>query len=412
MILVVGAGLSGLACALRLEAAGRDWMLVEASPEPGGRVATEVTTEGFRLDRGFQVLLDSYPTARRLLDFKALQPRYFQSGALLAGKDRHPERLLNPLRHVGGIRDALRARFPLREKLMLGAYTALQTLRSDRSLLTQECGWTALEELKRLCLSGEILESFLRPFFAGVFLDNELGTDASLLRYDLKKFTLGRALLPDRGMRKIPRQLASRLPAERLRYASRISSLQRSGDRVSGVVLEGGEVIPCDQLVLATDEQTTRRLLGLPAGRAWTEVTTLYFTGGEPLYKGALLVLPSGSSRLVRHFTDLTSIAPGYAPPGRRLLSATILGSRQGDSADAAKAEIAALFPEFRKWEFLKEVRVRHALPSQRPGFGRELLSRRPLPNLVLAGDQVACASIESALVSGGAAAEELLKIT
>ena len=37
----------------------------------GGRVATEVV-DGFLIDRGFQVLLDSYPEARRVLDLVAL----------------------------------------------------------------------------------------------------------------------------------------------------------------------------------------------------------------------------------------------------------------------------------------------------------------------------------------------------
>ena len=102
MVVIVGGGLAGLACAIHLERAGVDWMLYEGSLRPGGRVATDVTADGFRLDRGFQVLLDSYRTARELLDFKALKPCYFQSGALLAN-DRGWERILNPLVHPNWI---------------------------------------------------------------------------------------------------------------------------------------------------------------------------------------------------------------------------------------------------------------------------------------------------------------------
>ncbi|MCE9543692.1 MAG: FAD-dependent oxidoreductase, partial [Verrucomicrobia bacterium] len=171
MVIIVGAGLAGLACATHLEEAGADWLLLEASSGAGGRVVTEITPEGYRLDRGFQVLLDSYPTARRLLDWEALLPRYFESGALMVD-DSGWERFLNPLRHPDWLLAApLATSFSLREKITLAAYAVMQFPRSERSLAARECGRTTMEELVRLGLDGPILEKFLRPFFSGVFLD-------------------------------------------------------------------------------------------------------------------------------------------------------------------------------------------------------------------------------------------------
>ena len=63
-VLVVGAGLAGLACARRLAGAGLEVRVVEASDGVGGRMRTDVV-DGFRLDRGFQVLNTGYPEARR-----------------------------------------------------------------------------------------------------------------------------------------------------------------------------------------------------------------------------------------------------------------------------------------------------------------------------------------------------------
>jgi protoporphyrinogen oxidase len=416
MIIIVGAGLAGLACATRLQKTGLHWMLLESSDQPGGRVATEVTPEGYRLDRGFQVLLDSYPTARRLLDLRALEPRYFQSGALLAGKG-GVETLLNPLRYPGSLFAVLRSSsFSLREKIALALMTAPWLFRSDESLLGKETNCTSQEELRLFGLGGNAMERFLRPFFAGVFLDNALGTDSSVLRYDLKKFALGRVLLPSKGMGEIPRQLSGRLPASRQRYGASVKSIEREGERVVAVRLASGERIVCSALILATEEPATRSLLGFSpqGGREWSDVTTLYFTGDTPLYEGALLVLPEGRDRLVRHFTDLTNAAPDYAPPGRRLLSATILNpgdNDQGDLVRRAQSEISELMPAFSAWEFLKEVRVRKALPSQEPGFRKLQLPRRQGSNLWLAGNQVAHASIESALASGLSAAEEVIAL-
>src|SRR5687768_15293865 len=78
-VVVVGAGLSGLAAAARLQEAGLDAVVVEQSDGVGGRVRTDVV-DGFRLDRGFQLLNPSYPEAARLLDLDALDLRPFPAG--------------------------------------------------------------------------------------------------------------------------------------------------------------------------------------------------------------------------------------------------------------------------------------------------------------------------------------------
>ncbi len=54
-VVVVGAGLAGLACALHLHEAGARVRVLESSDGVGGRVRTDLV-DGFRLDRGFQVL--------------------------------------------------------------------------------------------------------------------------------------------------------------------------------------------------------------------------------------------------------------------------------------------------------------------------------------------------------------------
>ena len=72
-VVVVGAGLAGLAAARVVQQSGRSVAVLEASDGVGGRVRTDLV-DGFRLDRGFQVLLTAYPEVDRQLDVPALSP--------------------------------------------------------------------------------------------------------------------------------------------------------------------------------------------------------------------------------------------------------------------------------------------------------------------------------------------------
>src|ERR1700753_296958 len=81
-VVIVGAGLAGLACGLDLVAAGIPVRIVEGSDGVGGRMRTD-QRGGFRLDRGFQVFNTAYPQVKRRIDLRALQLRAFTPGVLL-----------------------------------------------------------------------------------------------------------------------------------------------------------------------------------------------------------------------------------------------------------------------------------------------------------------------------------------
>ena len=68
---IIGAGVSGLIAAKVLENNGYTPTIIEASATVGGRVKSD-TVQGYQLDHGFQVLLTSYPAAKKYLDFKPL----------------------------------------------------------------------------------------------------------------------------------------------------------------------------------------------------------------------------------------------------------------------------------------------------------------------------------------------------
>ena len=97
MIIIVGAGLAGLTCAKVLVEAGQQVLILEGSDAIGGRARTDVTEDGYHLDRGFQVLFTAYPAVKRHLSLDDLKPRRFDPGAILV-KDGKRYEIADPLR--------------------------------------------------------------------------------------------------------------------------------------------------------------------------------------------------------------------------------------------------------------------------------------------------------------------------
>ena len=76
-VAVIGAGWSGLACALELTAGGLPVTLFDAAPQPGGRArAVDVTLADrrFTLDNGQHLLIGAYGETLRLLRAAGVEP--------------------------------------------------------------------------------------------------------------------------------------------------------------------------------------------------------------------------------------------------------------------------------------------------------------------------------------------------
>jgi oxygen-dependent protoporphyrinogen oxidase len=81
-IAVVGAGISGLSCAFRLEQQGHSVRVLEAEPEVGGRMGT-THVEGFAIDTGVNLLLANYARLHALCEELGIAEEIFDfhSGA-------------------------------------------------------------------------------------------------------------------------------------------------------------------------------------------------------------------------------------------------------------------------------------------------------------------------------------------
>ena len=322
-VLVVGAGLAGLSCARRLHESGAEALVLEAADAVGGRVRTDVV-DGFLLDRGFQVLLTAYPECRRRLDYDELDLRGFFPGAMvrLAGRF---HTVADPWRRpLAGLRGALAPIGSLGDKLRV-ARLRRRLLATDLETIFSRPERTSLDALRGEGFSSSMIDRFFRPFLGGIFLERELATSSRMFEFVYKMFSSGDTALPAAGMGAIPRQLAAGLPDGTVRTGCRAEVI-RPGE----LRLASGEVVAGDAVVVAGALPDGPDLGVSTPPTAWCSTTCLYFSAPEPPVRRPVLVLDGEGAGPVNSLCVPSQVTPAYAPPGRALVSASVIGGTPG----------------------------------------------------------------------------------
>lgn len=405
-VLIIGAGLAGLCCARGFYQEGTRFLILEASDGVGGRIRTDMV-EGYRLDRGFQVFLTSYPEAKQQLDYHALRLKPFQPGALIRYRGKFHQ-LADPWRRPSAIFSSMLSPIGSFADKLRVARLRFRVLKGNIENRFCDPETTTLQTLRDSGFSDSMIDRFFRPFLGGIFLDADLLTSSRMFQFVFRMFSLDKACLPEEGMEAIPRQLATGLPPNSIRFGVKVAQVWPNGVR-----LESGEEIHAKTVVVATDGATAGILLGDINPVSWQGVTCLYFTAPTPPVERPILVLNGDGAGLINNLCMPTVVSSLYGTIGSSLISVTALGTHP--DAAALQMEVQTQLKDWfgtqtEGWRHFRTYRIPHALPRQTPPA--LAVMERPVrtpSGIYVCGDHRDNASINGAMVSGRRCAESLL---
>ena len=393
--------MAGLACAVTLHRANIPFLIFDRGNEVGGRVRTD-EVDGYRLDRGFQVLLTAYPEAQRFLDYEKLELQACYPGSKVWFENRF-HRVADPFRHpIDGVKSLVTPIGTLADKLRVGMMR--MGLLSSRSM-PDNC--STINALGNMGFGNSMIDRFWKPFMRGVFLENELSTTIRKFEETFRFFSKGDTVLPQNGIGEIPHQLAGQIPNDHILLETEISKVgPNSVESSDGTKWEGMAV------VLATEDFHANQLLGFGKEQAeWNSVDCLYFSlsvddlpSDEPI-----LYLDGTGNGPINNLTFVSTLCD-CAPVSQALASVSVIGKKELDMEEIAKQAKNQLTEWFGKkaegWKYLKGYRIHQAVPSSRTPP-----SPKPaLTEVYRCGDYFGLPSIDSAMKSGRLTAEHIIR--
>jgi phytoene dehydrogenase-like protein len=397
-IVIIGAGLSGLACAVTLFRSGKKVLIIEKREKAGGKVFTEERPGGFFVDEGFQVLLSSYPELSNFVDLKNLHLQPFNSGALIFN-GQGLELLANPFKHpLKSIETLKFSSASLRDKALVVKLMAQVLLDKPEEQMGSQ---STLEYLTQFGFSSRFVEDFWKPFLTGVYLDPSLSVGSGFFRFLMNCFAWGEVTLPEKGMNALPQSIAHQLPGDSIRLNSSVKAWEPQA-----VTLGTGEVIEASSVVCAFDPQIQHS--ELERDKHFRGANTFHFT--SPLLSSLgwekwLVLVPPRLGLSISHLALVSSVAGGYSRTGKPLVSVTVTGEKSCTVSEVIKEKetIAGKQLELINIATTEDTHALPVLNGEPRGYAQ-------LNGVWFCGDRFSSPSINGALRSGRLVAEAILK--
>ena len=393
--IVVGAGISGLSCALELERNGYQVQILERENHSGGRVHSDIV-DGYILNRGFQVLQTGYPETKRLLDYKKLELCNLDPEVWIMNNNKI-KKLYDPIQNPSSL---LKAAFSnvgtFWDKLRLLQLRQSTTSRSTDTIF-QENEITTLEQIKNYGFSDSIINEFFKPLFGGAFLDNELDTTSRMFNFVYKIFSIAPIAIPKYGMKSIPEQLEAKLESK-ISFNTDVVRLDNKN-----VFLEN-ETLSADAIVLAANHNSARQLIPSIDEIYWNSTSCYYFIADSPPFSSKVVLLNGNNRGEINNVFVPTNVSKSYSPNNKSIISVSTIGLNHNEAE--IRNELNNWFGnQTEDWKLLHTYHIEQALPR----MSVPSVSHSQYVNGVhMCGDYLTSSSIHGSMYSGRMAANQI----
>lgn len=400
-IVIIGAGIAGLACAMKLKKNNRNFIIIEQSDRVGGRVGSIKENE-YIFDLGFQVYNTEYYETNSLLNLKELKLKVFKPGASIYNGRRF-EILSDPFRDPSTIFETFFSGMTtFKDKIKI--LTLKRALSSYCISEDQSEDMTTLKYLESYGFSNKIINGFFKPFFSGIFLENQLETSSKFFKNVFSNFNKGYAAVPVNGMQAIPDQMMKNLNPHNLLLGNKVIEAKNP----EKIVLENNEIIEAKYMVLTggSNSLVNNHIV------EFNSVRTFYFSSRVKVKHPKYINLFPYDS-LINNIAILSSVSENYSPEGNTLFSITIIESdlSKSELIDIIQDKLSTYYgDEKSNYIFMKEINIKQATIKQKTGYFE--LKIEDKKNILFAGDYTTYGSIEGAVVSGIKTAEKLISMS